>query len=52
MLKHSNFKINIANTPLLIYNIMCNRVGEIMEEYINNIDIQTVPAQTLAFIGI
>ena len=22
-----------------------------MEEYINNIDIQTVPAQTLAFIG-
>ena len=22
-----------------------------MEEYINNIDIQTIPAQTLAFIG-
>ena len=22
-----------------------------MEEYINNIDIQTVPSQTLAFIG-
>ena len=30
---------------------MYRKKGEIMEEYINNIDMQTIPEQTLAFIG-
>ena len=34
-----------------MYNIMYRKKGELMEEYINNIDMQTISEQTLAFIG-